>query len=63
MEGWLALGHAPLLVVWFRYGKVFIFDFDEDIYGKYITVPFVERLREERKYSDLATMTTQMQKM
>ena len=42
--------------------EVFIFDFDEDIYGKYITVHFVERLREERKYSDLATMTTQVHK-
>ena len=48
-------GVEPLL-------EVFIFDFDEDIYGKYITVHFVERLREERKYSDLATMTTQMHK-
>ena len=48
-------GVVPLL-------EVFIFDFDEDIYGKYITVHFVERLREERKYSDLATMTTQMHK-
>jgi riboflavin kinase/FMN adenylyltransferase len=42
--------------------EVFIFDFDRDIYGEYITVHFVERLREERKYSDLGKMTRQMHK-
>ena len=48
-------GVEPLL-------EVFIFDFDREIYGEYITVHFVERLREERKYSDLGAMTNQMRK-
>ncbi len=48
-------GVEPLL-------EVFIFDFDRDIYGEYITVHFIERLREERNYADLEAMTTQMHK-
>lgn len=46
-------GEKPLL-------EVYIFDFDRDIYGEYITVQFVERLREERKYSDLDSLVAQM---
>lgn len=46
-------GVEPLL-------EVFIFDFDRDIYGLHITVHFIRRLREERKYSDLAEMKVQM---
>ena len=39
-------GGTPLL-------EVLIFDFDRDIYGRYITVHFVKRLREERHFPDL----------
>ena len=48
-------GIEPLL-------EVFIFDFNENIYGEHITVKFVERLREERNYSDIGAMTKQMHK-
>lgn len=40
--------------------EVLIFDFDADIYGRYITVEFVQRLREERHFPDLASMQRQM---
>jgi riboflavin kinase/FMN adenylyltransferase len=40
--------------------EVLIFDFDADIYGEYITVEFVRRLREERHFPDLAAMQRQM---
>jgi riboflavin kinase/FMN adenylyltransferase len=40
--------------------EVMIFDFDADIYGRYITVHFVKRLREERHFKDLAAMQRQM---
>lgn len=46
-------GVKPLL-------EVFIFDFDRDIYGEYITVHFIKRLREERKFSDVDSMVEQM---
>lgn len=48
-------GVKPLL-------EVCIFDFDRDIYGEYITVHFIERLREERKFSDVDSMVIQMHK-
>ena len=40
--------------------EVLIFDFDADIYGGYITVHFVQRLREERKFADLEALKRQM---
>jgi riboflavin kinase/FMN adenylyltransferase len=40
--------------------EVLIFDFDEEIYGRYITVHFVKRLREERHFADLSEMQRQM---
>jgi riboflavin kinase / FMN adenylyltransferase len=40
--------------------EVLIFDFDRDIYGQYITVHFVKRLREERHFADLGAMQRQM---
>ena len=46
-------GSNPLL-------EVFIFDFDREIYGEYITVHFVARLREERHFADLPAMQRQM---
>ena len=48
-------GVEPLL-------EVFIFDFKREIYGQNITVHFIRRLREERKYSDLDTMKVQMRR-
>jgi riboflavin kinase / FMN adenylyltransferase len=46
-------GVKPLL-------EVFIFDYNRDIYGRNITVHFIRRLREERKYSDVDSMVAQM---
>jgi riboflavin kinase/FMN adenylyltransferase len=46
-------GGAPLL-------EVLIFDFNRDIYGRYITVHFVKRLREERHFADLEALKRQM---
>ncbi len=46
-------GIEPLL-------EVHIFDFDQDIYGEYIRVEFVQKLRDEVRFPDLATLTEQM---
>ncbi len=40
--------------------EVHIFDFSDDIYGKYIDVEFVAKLRDEEKFPDLESMTEQM---
>ena len=49
------LGGRPLL-------EVLIFDFDADIYDRYITVHFVKRLREERGFPDLESLQRQMRR-
>jgi len=46
-------GTKPLL-------EVHIFDFDEDIYGEYIHVDFIARLREEIKYDKVEELVAQM---
>jgi riboflavin kinase/FMN adenylyltransferase len=46
-------GTKPLL-------EVHIFDFDEDIYGKYIHVDFIARLRGQVKYDQVEELVAQM---
>jgi riboflavin kinase/FMN adenylyltransferase len=46
-------GVKPLL-------EVHIFDFNEDIYGKYIHIDFVSRLRSEVRYDDVDELVAQM---
>jgi len=42
--------------------EVHLFDFDERIYSRRITVQFLEKLREEQKFSDLDTLTEQIRR-
>lgn len=42
--------------------EVHIFDFNEDLYGKPITVSFVDRLREEKRFSGPKELALQIQK-
>jgi riboflavin kinase / FMN adenylyltransferase len=46
-------GKEPLL-------EVHLFDFSGDLYGRRITVEFVERLRDEHRFEDLQSLTAQM---
>ena len=46
-------GTDPLL-------EVHVFDFDGDLYGRYLDVDFVQRLREERKFESLDALVAQM---
>jgi riboflavin kinase/FMN adenylyltransferase len=46
-------GTKPLL-------EVHIFDFDQDVYGEYIHVDFIARLRSEMKYDDVDELVAQM---
>ena len=46
-------GGVPLL-------EVFLFDFNEPIYGRRIAVDFLHKLRDEARYDDLDSMTRQM---
>jgi riboflavin kinase/FMN adenylyltransferase len=40
--------------------EVHIFDFDRDIYGEYIHVDFIARLRSEEKFADVDALVEQM---
>ena len=40
--------------------EVFVFDFDEPIYGQRITVEFLHKLRDEARYADLEALTRQI---
>jgi riboflavin kinase/FMN adenylyltransferase len=46
-------GASPLL-------EVFVFDFDQAIYGRRIEVEFLHKLRDEERYDDLDALTRQM---
>ncbi len=60
LDGVASVGTRPTVGGVIPLLEVFVFDFDRDIYGEYITVHFIERLREERKYSDVDSMVEQM---
>ena len=48
------LAHAhPLL-------EVFVFDFDEPIYGTLVTIEFLHKLRDEERFADLDALTRQI---
>jgi riboflavin kinase/FMN adenylyltransferase len=46
-------GGKPLL-------EVFVFDFDEAVYGRRVTVEFLMKLRDEERYPDLPALVRQM---
>ena len=41
--------------------EVFIFDFDDSLYGKRVGVEFVHKLRDEERYADLDALTRQIE--
>jgi riboflavin kinase/FMN adenylyltransferase len=40
--------------------EVYIFDFDEDIYGRHIRVDFLKKIRDEEKFPDLESLKRQI---
>src|SRR5207249_292335 len=40
--------------------EVFVFDFDETIYGRRVHVEFLHKLRDEARYPDLDALTRQI---
>ena len=60
LDGVASVGTRPTIGGGTALLEVLIFDFDRDIYGEYITVHFVKRLREERHFADLEALKRQM---
>lgn len=61
LAGVASLGVRPTVE---QHGKpileVFLFDFDQTIYGRRVTVEFLHKLRDEEKYDDLDALTRQI---
>jgi riboflavin kinase/FMN adenylyltransferase len=60
LDGVASVGTRPTIGGGAALLEVLIFDFDRDIYDRYITVHFVKRLREERHFADLESLQAQM---
>jgi riboflavin kinase/FMN adenylyltransferase len=60
LDGVASVGTRPTIGGGHALLEVLIFDFDREIYGEYITVHFIARLREERHFADLPAMQRQM---
>jgi len=60
LKGVASVGTRPTIAGTELLLEVYIFDFDQDIYGEYIRVEFVQKLRDEVKFVDLEALTQQM---
>jgi riboflavin kinase/FMN adenylyltransferase len=59
-EGMSNIGFRPTIEKSPLTVEVHIFNFDEDIYGKTITIAFVQRIRDEIKFSDFEQLKRQL---
>ncbi len=59
-NGMLSIGNNPTIEGKGRSIEVNIFDFDATIYGKDLTIYFIERLRDEMKFSNLEDLKNQL---
>jgi riboflavin kinase/FMN adenylyltransferase len=60
MDGVASVGNRPTFNGIKPLLEVYLFEFDEDIYGQYIHVDFVAYLREQIKYEDVEDLVAQM---
>jgi len=61
LQGMLNIGFRPTVTQEKKRSiEVNLFDFQEDIYGKELTIVFYERLREEKKFESLEALTRQL---
>lgn len=60
MPGVASLGTRPTINGTESLLEAHIFDFDGDLYRRYLEVEFVAKIREERKFASLETMVVQM---
>lgn len=60
VDGVASVGNRPTVGGGKTLLEVFLFDFDQDIYGAYITVRFRQRLRSEEKFATIDEMKVQM---
>ncbi len=59
--GMLHIGNRPTLPSVERRIEVHVFDFEGDLYGRTITVEWVDRIRDNRQFDDLAKLSAQLE--
>lgn len=70
LEGICYIGRKPTLNTQYtihntqyeKHIEVYIFNFKQNLYGKYLEIQFVKRIRAERKFSSLAALAKQVKK-
>ena len=60
-KGVANIGYSPTFDDHVFTVEVFILDFEENIYDQKIRVNFIERLRDEARFSDLSELSRQIQ--
>ncbi len=60
MDGVASVGSRPTFNGTKPLLEVYLFDFDADLYGRYIDVDFITRLRGQEKYDDVKDLVAQM---
>lgn len=59
-DGVASVGNRPTVGGGKTLLETYVFDFDADLYGRYITVRFIERLRAEEKFATIDALQAQM---
>jgi len=55
------LGYNPTFNVLTKVSlEVNIFDFDQDVYGKYVTVFFIKKIRYEKRFNSIGELINQL---
>lgn len=62
LDGVASVGTRPTFDLVKPLLEVHLFDFDRDIYGKYIHVDFISHIREEKKFDSIDELVAQMNK-
>jgi riboflavin kinase/FMN adenylyltransferase len=62
LDGVANIGTNPTFGAAPRTLEVFLFDFDEDIYGDRLTVAFIERLRGEETFASVEALVAQIRR-
>ena len=60
VDGVASVGTRPTFDLTKPLLEVYLFDFDRDIYGEYIHVDFIERIRDEKKFNSIEDLVAQM---
>lgn len=60
LDGMLNIGHRPTVGGEHKTIEVHIFDFEDDIYDSEISLEFIERVREERKFESIEQLKSQL---